>query len=260
MNKKMTYLLVAALLVVAVAGGFVYWFLRDDAPAEVSLEGATAGATSSAASTATGDTATGDTASADGETAASENGGDLSGQWVVDTTTGEFDYERATGTFAGFRIEEELSGIGSTTAVGRTGEVDGTITVEGTVVSEANFEIDLRSLTTNDSRRDDAVASALEVDQFPTATFVLSEPIDFGDAGTTGEPVVAVAVGELTLHGATQSIEMPIEAQLVEDTIVVVGSAGITFADYGVEMPSSPIVLSVEDNGVIELQLLLTRS
>lgn len=252
MNKRLRNLLIALVAVAAVGGGLIYWFLRDDAPAEVSLEAATAGATSG-----TGDdtATTGGSGASDG--AASD--GDLSGAWVVDTETGEFDYESATGTFAGFRIEEELSGIGSTTAVGRTGAVDGAITVEGTSVTSAEFQIDLSAITTNDSRRDDQVARALEVDQFPTATFVLSEPIDVGDAGTTGEPVQATAVGDLTIHGVTQSIEMPIEAQLVDGTVVVVGSTEIVFADYGVEVPTAPIVVSVEDTGIIELQLLLTR-
>ena len=51
----------------------------------------------------------------------------IEGAWTVDTETGEFDYETATGTFAGFRIQEELASIGSTTAVGRTGDVSGSI-------------------------------------------------------------------------------------------------------------------------------------
>jgi len=46
--------------------------------------------------------------------------------WAVDTTVGEFSYEDSTGTFVGFRVDEELSGLGSTTAVGRTPDVSGT--------------------------------------------------------------------------------------------------------------------------------------
>ena len=52
---------------------------------------------------------------------------------------------------------------------------------------------------------------------------------------------------------------MPLQAQLVEGTVVVVGSVDITFSDFGVEVPSSPIVVSAEDHGVLELQLLLAR-
>ena len=66
------------------------------------------------------------------------------------------------------------------------------------------------------------------------------------------------AVGDLTIHGETQSVEFPLEAQLVDGTVVLVGFLDLTFSDYGVEAPTSPIALSVDDNGILELQFLLT--
>jgi polyisoprenoid-binding protein YceI len=66
--------------------------------------------------------------------------------------------------------------------------------------------------------------------------------------------------GDLTIHGVTQSIVFPLEARLVGDTIVVVGSTAVTFSDFGVTMPSAPIVVSVEDNGILELQLFFSRA
>ena len=218
--------------------------------------------TSDATSAPTTSTSTA-TAASTATTAATGAGtadGGVAGTWVVDTETGEFDYESATGTFAGFRIEEELASIGSTTAVGRTGDVAGSMVIDGTTVTEASFEIDLSTITTNESRRDDNVQRALETGQFPTATFTLVEPIELGDAAASGEAVSVTAVGDLTIHGVTQRVEFPLEAQLVQDTVVVVGSLDITFADYGVEVPDAQIVLSVEDHGILELQLLLTKS
>ena len=53
---------------------------------------------------------------------------------------------------------------------------------------------------------------------------------------------------------------LPLEAQLVGDNIVVVGSLDIVFADYGVSVPSAPVVLSAEDEGVLELQLFFSRA
>ena len=49
------------------------------------------------------------------------------------------------------------------------------------------------------------------------------------------------------------------QAQLVDGTIVIVGSTDITFSDYGVSVPSAPIVVSAEDTGTLELQLFLQR-
>ena len=54
----------------------------------------------------------------------------IAGTWTVDTSVGEFSYEDSTGTFVGFRVDEELAGLGSTTAVGRTPAVSGTVTIE----------------------------------------------------------------------------------------------------------------------------------
>jgi polyisoprenoid-binding protein YceI len=68
------------------------------------------------------------------------------------------------------------------------------------------------------------------------------------------------AVGEMTIHGITNPLEMPLEAQLVDDLIVVVGSTEIVFTDYDVTVPSAPVVLSADDRGPLELQLLFARA
>jgi polyisoprenoid-binding protein YceI len=234
---------VGAVVVAAVLGAGLWWFLRDDAPDEVSLESATASVST--------------TEAPDGGTAGPDAG--VEGEWVVDTTSGGFDFESATGTFAGFRVAEELVGIGATEAVGRTGSVSGSMTIEGTTVTAATIEIDLASITTNDGRRDNRVRDALETDRFPTASFVLSEPIELGDAAEAGDPVSVTATGELTVREVTNTVEFPLEAQLVDGTVVVVGSLEVVFADYGVQVPSAPIVVSAADRGPIELQLLFTR-
>ena len=240
---------IAALLLV-LAGAGVWWFLGGDPVDEVSLDAATGSVETTVADTT--DDAGSDSADTTADT-------DLSGVWNVDTTTGEFDYESATGSFVGFRIEEELAGIGSTTAVGRTGDIEGSITVDGTSVTEASFDIDVTTITTEESRRDDNVQDALETGEFPSATFELTEPIELTDEALAGDAFAAPAVGDLTIHGTTQSIEMDLEAQLVDGTIVIVGSTDIIFSDYGVEVPESQIVVSVEDFGTLELQLLLVR-
>ncbi len=71
--------------------------------------------------------------------------------------------------------------------------------------------------------------------------------------------VEATATGDLTLHGVTTSVQIPLQARLQGGVITVAGSLDITFADYDIEPPQSMIVLSVEDHGVMELQLQLTR-
>jgi polyisoprenoid-binding protein YceI len=247
MKPAVKYGLIAAAVIVVLGGVGAFLFLRDDAPDEVSLDAAREAVSET---TAAPDTTTG---------AGAVEDGDVSGTWTVDAETGEFDFESASGTFAGIRIAEELASIGSTTAVGRTGDVAGTVVIDGTTVTAADIEVDMTTITTNESRRDDKVQDALETGEFPTATFSLTEPIDLGDGAAAGEEVSVSAVGDLTIHGVTQQVEMPLQAQLVDDTVVIVGSLEIAFSDFGVEVPSAPIVVSVEDVGTMELQLLLTR-
>ena len=255
-------LIIGGVVVVLVAiGAFLFWFMGDDAPDRVNLEDAieqnlstTSSPDSTDAEDGSSSTDAGD-GSDDGSEEATPDG--IEGTWTVDTETGEFDYESATGSFVGFRIQEELAGIGATEAVGRTGDVTGSITIEGTTVTEGSFEVDMTTITTNESRRDDRVQSALNTGQFPTATFTITAPIELGAGAANGETVTATATGDLTINGITNQIEMPIEAKLVEGTVFIVGSTQITFADWDVKVPSAPVVLGVDDHGDLELQLLL---
>ena len=57
-----------------------------------------------------------------------------------------------------------------------------------------------------------------------------------------------------------RQVEIPLAAQLVDDTVVVTGSLDISFSGFDVDVPDSQAVVSVEDHGVMEMQLLLTRA
>jgi polyisoprenoid-binding protein YceI len=242
--RSRTKLILAALVVVVVAaGGGLWWFFHDDAPPKVDLDRASQGVAAT-------------TRPADG--GSSTDG--IGGTWSVDTKSGHFDFESATGTFVGFRIKEHLSSIGSTTAVGRTGDVSGSMVIDGTKVTSAKFDVDLTTITTNQSQRNQRVQDALETTRFPNATFELTSPIDLGAAAADGRDVSVTAKGDLTVHGQTRPVEIPLRAKLVRGTVVVVGSLDVTFSDFGVEVPRAPIVLSVDDHGELELQLLLTRT
>lgn len=229
-----------ALLVVAAIAGF-WWFTSRDAPEEATLDKAVAGIDSKGSGDSAG------------------KAGPADGTWKIDTTTGEFDYETATGTFVGFRIKEELARLGSATAVGRTGQVDGSITIADNTLTAADFSVDMGSITTNDVRRDNKVQGALEIREFPKATFKLTSVVPLGSNPTDGATIDVVAKGDLMIHGKTRATEMPLKAKYVDGTIAVVGSTDIKFSDFGVEVPHSPVVLSVEDHGKLELQLLFTR-
>jgi polyisoprenoid-binding protein YceI len=240
-RRKLWIALTAIAAVVVLVGvGIWYFVFRDTAPERVNIESASESVD-------------------DKQSSGSSTGFD--GTWTVDTSIGSFDpdTEDYTSAWVGYRVQEELAGIGAKTAFGRTPNVTGTLTIEGTDATEVEIEADLTTLQSDDGRRDGQLANqAIQTSQFPTATFTLTEPIDFGDVAD-GETVKVDAVGELTLHGVKREVTVPLDAKLEGETIVVTGSIDILFADYDIEKPTSVAVLSVEDQGVMELQLFFTK-
>jgi polyisoprenoid-binding protein YceI len=181
------------------------------------------------------------------------------GTWKVDTSIGLF--SDSTSSFVGYRVQEQLANIGANTAVGRTPDVSGTLTLQGTTVTAVEVTANLATLKSNDDRRDGQLhRQALETDQFPTATFKLTQPIDLGAAPAEGQAVSVTATGDLTLHGQTKSVQIPLKAKRAGGVIAVTGSLEITFADFGIAKPTSFLVLSVQDHGTLELQLFFTRA
>ena len=163
-------------------------------------------------------------------------------------------------SFAGYRVEEELARIGATTAVGRSTVLTGSLVFDGDAITEVVIEVDLTALTSDDSRRDGALRrQALETNTYPSTTFTLTEPIPIDSAPAEGETLSVTATGDLTLHGVTREVQIPMEGQLVGDRVAVVGSIEIVFADYDMDTPSAFIVLAIDDHGIMEFQLVFER-
>jgi polyisoprenoid-binding protein YceI len=225
----------------AAVGGLGYLFLRDAPPAPVgssqpgSSPAASPGAVPSGATGSLG---------ADG----------LAGTWTVDPSIGSFDDFSAS--FVGYRVDETFADNRANTAVGRTPDVTGTLTLDGTSITAVDVTANLQTLQSDDDRRDGQLQrQALETAQFPEARFHLTAPIDLGELPADGATMSATATGELTLHGVTRTVDIPIQATLQGDVVTVTGSIEIAFADYEIDQPTSFLVLSIEDHGTMELQL-----
>ena len=262
-----------AVVALAVLGFLVYWFVfRDDAPAAVdSTEAAEARQEALAEAQAEEPEAEEPASEEPGselvveEEPAAEADGDISGVWNVDTSIGTFDElcltEVCDATFVGFRIDEELASIGAKTVVGRTPGVSGTMTIDGTTITGTDILVDMTGLITDDGARNNAIRNqAIETASFPEASFVLTQPIELGSVPGPGEQVQVEATGDLTIHGVTRTETIPLTAELAGDIIVVFGQLGpILLADYDISEPRAAVVLSVEDNAIMELQLFLRR-
>jgi polyisoprenoid-binding protein YceI len=183
--------------------------------------------------------------------------GSLDGTWTIDHTIGSYDYATGdfSGSWAGYRAQEELVGIGGTEAIGRTPAIDGAITLAGTQLTDASLSVDLTTLASDESMRDGQLGhQGVQTDQFPTATFVLTAPIDLGTLPAAGTGIQVNAVGDLTLHGVTRNVSIPLNAVWSGDIIGVNGSLTFPWEDFGMTRPSSMKVVSLADRVTMEFQ------
>ena len=185
----------------------------------------------------------------------------LVGVWTVVSAEGADDLTgEAAVSYAGYRVVEVLAGgVVESTVVGRTAEVAGSIELTGTALVAATVEVGMATLRTDESHRDSHARKALNTKEFPLAVFTLVEPVELPVGVSEGERFSGSALGDLTIMGVTNRVVFDLEAQLVGDTVVVVGSTEVVFSDYGVSAPTSPSVISVEDHGIMEFQLFFTR-
>ena len=116
----------------------------------------------------------------------------------------------------------------------------------------------MTQLLSDDIRRENHLrGQSLETTLYPTSMFVLTTPIPVGDGVVEDTPLSVTAIGDLTIHGVTRSVAIPMQGQLASGLLVVVGSLEVQFGDYDIDEPNSGLVLSVEDHGIMEFQLVL---
>lgn len=191
----------------------------------------------------------------DASTAPPVDSSDLSGNW---SPTPE--------SIAGYRVREQLATLPAPSdAVGRTSSVGGTVEIEDdgsaiTALSGSTIEVDMTTLQSDESRRDDRIrTSALQTDDFPTATFELTENVEVPEGLRDGDAVPVDAEGELTLHGVTRVVTIPLEIQQSGNAVEILGSLDIAMADYDIDVSAFGGFVSVEDNGTLEFVLSLQR-
>jgi len=156
----------------------------------------------------------------------------------------------ATGSFAGYRVNETLIGVGLNAAVGRTSAVKGVAAVAGGRIVAARFEIETGTLRSDEARRDETMRfRGLETDRYPKAGFVLTVPAALAPRFS--------ARGRLTLHGRARPVTVRLQSRRDGAGVDLAGSTLIEFSDYGMEPPSVAGVASVRDHGKLEVRLRL---
>jgi polyisoprenoid-binding protein YceI len=243
MSRSRVLLATGAIVLAVAAGGFIVYdqVLRGDSAAALTLP------TASASPALTSAPATGATDGASGAPAATTDG-TVAGTWSV-----------AAGSVAGYRVREQLADLpAESDAVGRTDQVTGSITLETsgttTTLTAGTLTVDTTAITSDKSQRDNRMRDeGLQTDQFPTATFTLTESVEIPAAALAGTASEVTLTGDLTLHGVTRSVEIPAKAQLVNGTIQVAGALGFPLSDYSITAPNiGGFIVSIADSGTLE--------
>ena len=181
------------------------------------------------------------------------------------STVGAGTWTVGSGSVAGYRVREQLASLAAPSdAVGRTSAITGTLTLtqaaSGYTVAASGFTVDVSKLTSDQSRRDQRIHSqGLESDRYPTATFKLTSPIALSADATSGQTIHVSATGDLTIHGVTKSVTIPIDARLTGSKIELVGSITFPFSQFAMTPPSIGGFVTVQNNATMEFQLLMTQ-
>jgi len=233
MSARFKYSLLGMAGVATVAAGlFVYFgILSHDSPAEFSLE---KGSTNN--------------------TATAPPAGELAGTWTV-----------AGGSQAGYRVREKLANLPAPSdAVGRTTAVTGQVTISEQSgayrATSANFTVDVSQLQSNESKRDNKIRTiGLETNKYSRATFAASGPIDIPGDAVDGRVGTVQAHGDMTIHGVTKNVSIPLQVQRNGNQIRIVGNYDFSWDDFGMTAPSVPPFVSVTGTPKLEFDVTMSK-
>ena len=189
-----------------------------------------------------------------GATAAAPPAGDLAGTWTV-----------ADGSVAGYRVREKLAQLPAPSdAVGRTGAITGQVTMTDRggafSCSNANFTVDVSQLKSDQAKRDNKVRTmGLETDKYPQATFAAAGPTLIPDDAVNGKATTVPVQSDLTLHGVTTKVSIPLQVQRDGNQIKIVGTYQFSWSDFGMTAPSLQPFVSVTGNPTLEFSLLMAK-
>lgn len=170
------------------------------------------------------------------------------------------------GSIARYKVEEVLARTGFKVATGETEAVAGQVVfdADGGISADASrIAVQAATLRTDSDRRDGYVRNrTLQTDIYPEVVFI-PQSIDWqtpppGELRGTQDFTIT---GDLTVKDQTRTVTWDATAEFNDDGSVT-GSASVqfTFDDFGMDKPSVAVVLSVEDEILLELDFVGTMS
>lgn len=159
----------------------------------------------------------------------------------------------------GFTFDELLPNEARSTS-GSTQDVAGELVVEQGELTSGEIVVDMNDVVTDQEVRDENVRNKLfETDEYPTSSFVITEPVDVSQLPEDGTPGTVELTGDLTIKGRTHEVTDTFTALRDGSHLVVSGDLVIDRNDYGVESPQM-IAAEIADEGEINIRIALAKA
>lgn len=158
---------------------------------------------------------------------------------------------------AGYTVQEVLTGKGDNTAVGTTNAVVGTILLDtsGTALPCSVFYVDLRTLKSDEDRRDGQVQKVLEAETYPLGTFILTRVEGQTGSLADGSEHTFKLIGDLTVHNVTKTVTWDATVKIDGGALTGSATTKVMFSDFGMEAPVIGPVASIQDEFQLQVQL-----
>ena len=147
-------------------------------------------------------------------------------------------------------------------AIGTTHSVQGSFKIRtgaSPLVAAMNIKVDLRTLQSDASRRDNYIQqNTLQTDTYPYATFVSVSTQSLPASYSDGQTIHFQLTGNLTMHGTTNKEVFDVQGKVVGNTITGTATSTIYMTDFGIQPPNLANIAIAQNKVLITITFTAT--
>ncbi len=182
------------------------------------------------------------------------------------TTTGGARYVLVEGkNTASYKTREQLAKRDlPNDVIGKTTSVTGAIVIgaDGSVDAKSSqIVVDAATLATDQGMRDNYVRNnTLQTSKYKNITFVPTSVTGLPSPLPQSGPVAFKLTGDLTIKDVTKPVTWDVTGTVNGDSATGTAITTVSFADFKIDKPSVPVVLSIVDTLTLQIDLTLQKS
>ena len=162
-----------------------------------------------------------------------------------------------SGNEARYRVREQFVGVNfPNDAVGVTSDITGVLVLDaaGRVVPDVSrFVVDIRGLKSDSENRDRVIQDrVLNTKEFPNVELAIRELRGLTYPLPASGEMTFELLADMTVHGVTRPWTWQVTATSKDGGLAGRATTSFTFGDFGMPVPTSFRLLSVEDNVRLE--------